>query len=77
MTEDVLADWKRNKFIVADYALIGQAKHIVVLTNIQFWAEHADALADWCEKNPRAKVQGMTVEISDDRTLTHFIMRWT
>ncbi len=77
MTEDVLAEWKRNRFIVADYALTDTAKHLIVLTDIKFWAENADHLTDWCKKNPRAKVQGMTVEITDDRTLTHFIMRWT
>ncbi len=77
MTEDVLAEWKRNRFIVVDYALTGTAKHLIVLTDIKYWAENVDQLDTWCEKNPRAKVQGMTVEITDDRTLTHFIMRWT
>jgi hypothetical protein len=77
MTEDLFADWKRNKFIVADYALTSDAKHLIVLTDIQFWANHTDELDDWCKKNLRARVQGMTVEIDDDRTLTHFIMRWT
>lgn len=77
MTDAILAEWKRNKFIVADYALTSDAKHLIVLTDIKFWAENADALVDWCKKNPRARTQGMIVEIDDDRTLTHFIMRWT
>ena len=77
MNDDLFAEWKRNKFIVADYALTDSAKHLIVLTDIKFWAENVDMLEEWCKKNPRARTQGMTVEIDDDRTLTYFIMRWT
>lgn len=77
MSDDLFADWKRNRFIVAGSDLTESNNHIIVLTDIKFWAEHADALAEWCERNQGAYPQGMTVEISDDKTLTHFILRWS
>ena len=77
MSEDIFADWKKNRFIVADSSLTNTEKHIIVLTDLVYWVEHADALVEWCKHNPKAQTQGMTVEISDDKTLTHFILKWT
>ena len=77
MSEDILEDWKRNRFILASKDLTETSNHLIVLTDIKYWAEHADDLVEWCEKNPKAQPQGMTVEIKDDKTLTHFILRWS
>lgn len=77
MSEDILADWKRNRFIVADPLLTPTDKHLLILTDIKYWAEHADELKEWCKHTPNVRTQGMTVEISDDKTLTHFILRWS
>lgn len=77
MSDDILADWKGNRFIVADSHLTETDKHLIVLTDIKYWAEHADELKEWCERTTGAYPQGMTVEISDDKTLTHFILRWS
>lgn len=74
---DVLADWKKNRFILADAQEKKTDKHLIILTDIGYWAEHADELAEWCEHTPGVVTQGMTVEISDDKTLTHFILKWT
>jgi hypothetical protein len=77
MSGDILEDWKRNKFILASHDLTETDNHLIILTDIKYWAEHADELNEWCNRNKGATPQGMTVEISDDKTLTHFILRWT
>lgn len=77
MSEDILADWKRNRFIVADSSLTDTEKHLIILTDIKYWAEHVDELVEWCEKNRGVTTSGMTVEIDNDKTLTHFILKWS
>jgi hypothetical protein len=77
LSEDILEDWKRNRFILASKDLTETENHLIILTDIKYWSEHADDLVEWCNKNPRAHPQGMTVEISDDKTLTHFILKWS
>lgn len=77
MGEDILADWKKNKFILAPKDLTETDKHLIILTDIKYWAEHAVELKEWCEKTQGARTQGMTVEIFDDKTLTHFILEWS
>lgn len=74
---DILEDWKKNRFILADSALTETDKHLIILTDIKYWAEHADELVEWCNNTQGAYTQGMTVEISDDKTLTHFILKWS
>ena len=76
MSEDLLTAWKKNKFILADKDLTDTDKHVIVLTNVSYWVDQVDALVDWCMAN-KARTQGMTVEIDDDKTLTHFILRWS
>lgn len=77
LSEDILEDWKRNRFILASKDLTETENHLIVLTDLAYWVEHADDLVEWCEKNPKAQTQGMTVEIKDDKTLTHFILKWS
>ena len=77
MSDDILAEWKKNRFILADKVLTETDNHLIILTDIKYWAEHADELVKWCERTQGAYTQGMTVEISDDKTLTHFILKWS
>lgn len=78
MSEDIFADWKKNRFILVDSSLFWDTKkHLIVLTDIKYWAEHADEFAEWCERTQGVFAHGMTVEISDDKTLTHFILKWS
>jgi len=81
MSDDILADWKKSKFILASRHLTRHLtetdKHLIVLTDIKYWAEHADELKEWCDRTQGVRTQGMTVEISDDKTLTHFILKWS
>ena len=49
---------------------------IVMLSNISFWNRHYEDLISWCA-NHGADVQGMTVNIHDEKTLTAFCLRWS
>lgn len=79
MTDDILADWKSRKFILApSYSLSEEynTRHLVVLTDIGFWAEHAEKLKEWCKEH-KAVTKGMTVELKTDEQLTLFCLRWS
>lgn len=68
----------KKRFIIAD-SLVAESlgwPNIVMLTNIEFWNEHYEDLIAWCADN-NADVQGMTVNIHDEKTLTAFCLRWT
>ena len=77
MGKDIFEDWKHNRFILASIDLKETENHLIVLTDIKYWAEHAVELKEWCDRTQGAYTQGMTVEITDDKTLTHFILRWS
>ena len=49
--------------------------HMIVLTDIGFWAENTDSLIEWCKLHA-CEMRGMTVDIPDDHTLTLFCLRW-
>ena len=78
-TEDLLASWKENKFIVVDQTLIDDytdTPHLVILTDISFWADNSDALIDWSLKHA-CRFEGMTVVVPDEQTLALFVLRWS
>jgi hypothetical protein len=77
LSKDIFEDWKHNRFILAPRDLTETGNHLIILTDIKHWAEHADELAEWCDRTQGAFTKGMTVEITDDKTLTHFILRWS
>jgi len=82
--EDIFADWKKNRFIIADdfakeYLNEQQIEGtIIVLTDFRFWGqEHiADQLVQWCLDN-NCKTQGATVTIPSKQLLTAFMLRWS
>jgi hypothetical protein len=76
MSKDLLADWKTSKFILVKNILTDTSDHVIVLSDIKFWTEYYTELQDWCKKQ-NAKVEGMTVSINTDKTLTLFILRWS
>lgn len=73
---DIMADWKNARFVIADgnWAEFN-CKHMIVLSDLAFWAEHAGQLRDWCEQHS-CQHEGMTVSVPDDVTLTLFNLRW-
>ena len=76
MADDIFADWKTNRFIVAGQMLHEYDDHIVVLTDISFWTYEIDNLIEWCNNN-KCTQEGMTVRIPTDKLLTMFILRWS
>jgi hypothetical protein len=77
--KDVFADWKNRRFVIAPKHTFNDNnidfKHLIVLTDIKFWALITDDLTRWCEEN-NCRSKGMTVEIPSDRELTLFCLRW-
>ena len=76
MADDIFADWKLNRFIVAESALHDDEGHLIVLSDFAFWTLEIDNLIEWCYNN-KCKQEGMTVLIPTDKTLTMFILRWS
>ena len=76
VTKDLLQSWKENRFIVAGPELTDN-DHLVVLTNIQYWNDHADELTEWCHNTPGTVQEGMTVVFDNDSALTMFLLRWS
>jgi hypothetical protein len=75
MSDDVFAEWKNNKFMVVEAALIDITDaNLIILTDVEYWNDNYDALIEWCGIN-NAEVRGMTVTC-DDPTLTMFMLRW-
>lgn len=72
-----MEDWKSNRFVRVTYD-VGNVlcKHMIVLTDIAFWAQNIDQLKEWCAEYNCENV-GMTVEIEDDHTYTLFCLRWS
>jgi hypothetical protein len=78
MTQDIFADWKNKRFVIADGLYPTEDASVVVLTDFNFWGqEHvADQLTQWCLDND-CHQKGATVEIADKQTLTTFILQWS
>lgn len=76
--EDMFAEWKNQRFIVVEHAIArdNDVAHLVVLTDIRFWADHADELEEWCCQYPGAYQMGMTVGFDTQELLTLFCLRW-
>jgi len=82
--EDIFADWKTSRFIIADnfakeYLNAEEVDGtLVVLTDFKFWGqEHiADQLVQWCSDH-NCCTQGATVEINCAQSLTSFMLRWS
>ena len=77
--EDIFADWKKQRFIVVESAIAhdNATAHMVVLTDIHFWADHAEELEAWCDSNPGAYQMGMTVAFDSHALLLLFTLRWS
>lgn len=72
---DILADWKTERFIIADQTMHGYDNIIIVLCDIRFWNENYEGLAQWC-RDYGGILTGMTVELDTHEQLTAFCLRW-
>lgn len=77
MSDDIFQSWKDNRFVIApEYLRLDEeTQHFIILTDIGYWANHADVLEEWC-RNYGCTIKGMTVEIPTDDLLTAFCARW-
>ena len=75
---DIFQSWKMNRFIVAPKELVldTNSAYTVILTDIAFWAEHADELKEWCWDRDAVNL-GMTVDLGSERTLMEFVLKWS
>ena len=74
--DDILADWKNSRWIVASGWNHDEDKIIVVLTDFEYWAEHAEEMLEWCRNNG-AVSKGMTIDLENEDMLTLFTLRWS
>ena len=73
---DILAEWKKNRFITVGYDLLDGPEILVILTDIGYWASHEQDLQTWCDQHG-ATITGMSVAFPDEQTLTAFALRWS
>jgi len=67
----------KERFVIADQEMAAYFKssHLVLLSDISYWADHYKELIDWCKQHNCRDV-GMTIEIPDSKTLTLFCLKW-
>lgn len=75
MNHDILAEWKTNRFLIADGIFTDQPGILIVLCDITFWTQHYADLNQWCQDH-EVQQAGMTVTLSDPEQLTAFCLRW-
>lgn len=76
MSTDAFEEWKRNRFVIAPQELVDDGVLLIVLADYNYWANHIDELTEWCSTR-NAEIQGMTVVLRDEITLTEFVLRWS
>lgn len=76
ISEDIFAEWKQRRFVLADKSLHEDEGQLIILTDFQFWAEHIEQLLEWCRENG-GEVNGSTVLFRNDEEVTAFVLRWS
>ena len=73
---DIFEGWKNGNFILAPRYLTEDNAILIIMTNLQFWIEHAEELELWCSER-NASVSGMTVVLGSEELLTEFYLKWS
>lgn len=77
MANDVMAQFKNRRFVVAPADLLeNPGEHVVILSDFEYWNDHYDELQDWVKQN-NGFIQGMGLTLPDAPTLTAFCLRWS
>lgn len=77
MADDIMAEFKNRRFIVApNHLLDNPGEHVVILSDFEYWNDHYDELQDWVKQN-NGFIQGMGLTLPDAPTLTAFCLRWS
>jgi hypothetical protein len=74
--DDVLSDWKNQKFVIADSSLNDNPGYLIILADFGFWVTHMQNLENWCKDND-GKIQGMTLNLPTEQSLAAFLLKWT
>jgi hypothetical protein len=72
---DILAEWKTQRFVIADGIFTDQPGTLIILCDIAYWTEHYADLIQWCQDH-QAQRAGMTVTLPGPELLTAFCLRW-
>lgn len=72
---DIMHDWRNQRFIIPS-ADLTDGEMFVILTDISFWADHAEELVEWC-KDRNCTTEGMIVVFKDEMSLTEFVLKWS
>lgn len=80
-SEDIFAEWKTSRFIIApgyltDGIFSDDEEHLVILSDFNYWVDHSSELSAWCKQH-NCRLEGMTVIIPNNQTLTLFSLRWS
>lgn len=65
----------KERFIIVPPSLTQPEVCMVILTDIQYWADQETALKKWCLKHD-CVFAGMTVTFPDEQALTAFVLKW-
>jgi hypothetical protein len=76
ISNDIFADWRGRRFVVAGRELHDNVGHLIMLTDYAYWADHVQQLDEWCQHNG-GEMQGMTVNLPTEQALTAFLLRWS
>ena len=77
MADDVMAEFKNRRFIVAaDHLLDQPGEHVVILSDFEYWNDHYNELEHWIQHNG-GRIKGMGLTLPDAPTLTAFCLRWS
>ena len=72
---DILAEWKTQRFVIADGIFTDHLGILIILCDIPYWTRHYTDLNQWCQDH-RARQSGMTVTLPGPELLTAFCLRW-
>jgi hypothetical protein len=75
---DLMQDWKDNKFVVVGQDFMNEIgySHLVIMTDVKFWAAQVDQCIAWCHQN-NCEIKGMTITIPNEETLALFLLKWS
>ena len=76
MSDDIMAEFKNSRFVVAPGFMLDPGEHVVILSDIAYWNDHYNELEQWCEQHG-AEISGMGLTLPDAHTLTLFTLRWS
>ena len=77
MANDVMAEFKHSRFVVAPAHLLeNPGEHVVILSDFRYWNDHYDELESWVKQHG-GYIKGMGLTLPNAHTLTAFCLRWS